>query len=81
MTEERVERRLAAILAADVVGCSRMMEADELRTRARFNRVLDEIVRRAIGRCRDYRSRSCALAVVGLGHYQLRVRRDTCRDN
>ncbi len=52
MTEERVERRLAAILAADVVGYSRMMEADELRTRARFNRVLDEIVRRAISKHR-----------------------------
>ena len=52
MTEERVERRLAAILAADVVGYSRMMEADELGTRARFNRVLDEIVRRAISKHR-----------------------------
>ncbi len=52
MTEERVERRLAAILAADVVGYTRMMEADELRTRARFNRVLDEIVRRAISKHR-----------------------------
>ena len=29
MAEERVQRRLAAILAADVVGYSRMMEADE----------------------------------------------------
>ena len=52
MTEERVERRLAAILAADVVGYSRLMEADELGTRARFNRVLDEIVRRAISKHR-----------------------------
>lgn len=32
MVEERVERRLAAILAADVVGYSRLMEADEERT-------------------------------------------------
>ena len=32
MAEERVERRLAAILAADVVGYSRLMEANEERT-------------------------------------------------
>jgi class 3 adenylate cyclase len=29
MVEERVQRRLAAILAADVVGFSRMVETDE----------------------------------------------------
>ncbi len=29
MAEDRVQRRLAAILAADVVGYSRLMEADE----------------------------------------------------
>ena len=28
MAEERVQRRLAAILAADVIGYSRLMEAD-----------------------------------------------------
>ena len=32
LAEERVERRLAAILAADVVGYSRLMEANEERT-------------------------------------------------
>ena len=32
MAEERVQRRLAAILVADVVGYSRMMEADEAGT-------------------------------------------------
>jgi class 3 adenylate cyclase len=32
MTEERVQRRLAAILAADVVGYSRLMEQDESAT-------------------------------------------------
>ncbi len=36
MAEERVQRRLAAILAADVVGYSRLMEADEDGTRARL---------------------------------------------
>ena len=34
MAEERVLRRLAAIMAADVVGNSRLMEADEEGTRA-----------------------------------------------
>jgi len=37
MAEERVQRRLAAILAADVVGYSRLMGADEDGTRSRFN--------------------------------------------
>ncbi len=32
MAEERVQRRLGAILAADVVGYSRLMEADETGT-------------------------------------------------
>ena len=32
MTEERVHRRLAAILVADVVGYSRLMGADEVGT-------------------------------------------------
>ena len=34
MAEERVQRRLAAILAADVVGYSRLMEQDEAGTLA-----------------------------------------------
>ena len=32
MAEEHIQRRLAAILAADVVGYSRMMEVDEAGT-------------------------------------------------
>src|SRR5579872_3104064 len=36
-TTERLERRLAAILAADVVGYSRLMAADEEGTLARLN--------------------------------------------
>jgi adenylate cyclase len=32
MAEERIQRRLAAILAADVVGFSRLMEQDEADT-------------------------------------------------
>ncbi len=34
MAEERVQRRLAAILAADVAGYSRLMGADEVGTQA-----------------------------------------------
>src|SRR6476620_11588722 len=37
MAEHRVERRLAAILAGDVVGYSRLMGADEEGTLARLN--------------------------------------------
>ena len=32
MAEERLDRRLAAILVADVVGYSRLMETDEVGT-------------------------------------------------
>ena len=54
MAEERVQRRLAAILAADVVGYSRLMEADEagtLRTlKARRREVLNPLVANHRGR-------------------------------
>jgi hypothetical protein len=50
MVEERTQRRLAAILAADVVGFSRLMEADESGTMAalkvRRKEVLDPPVAR-----------------------------------
>lgn len=44
MAEERVQRRLAAILAADVVGYSHLMGLDEAGTRARFNAHLNELI-------------------------------------
>lgn len=48
MAEERAQRRLAAILAADVVGYSRLMEADEAGTltalKARRKQVLQPLV-------------------------------------
>ena len=54
MAEERVERRLTAILAADVVGYSRLMEADEAGThatlRARRRDVIDPLVAKHRGR-------------------------------
>lgn len=43
-TGERVERQLAAILVADVVGCSRLTHNDEEATHRRFDRA-------AVGRC------------------------------
>src|SRR6266550_9207943 len=40
----RVERRLAAILAADVAGYSRLIEADEEGTLSRFKALRGEII-------------------------------------
>lgn len=48
MAEERVQRRLAAILAADVVGYSRLIGLDETGTRARFNEHLQNLIEPAI---------------------------------
>jgi adenylate cyclase len=42
--EPGVERRLAAILAADVVGYSRLMEADEAGTHARLKGLRKEFI-------------------------------------
>ncbi|MEJ2122796.1 MAG: tetratricopeptide repeat protein [Alphaproteobacteria bacterium] len=44
MAEERVQRRLAAILAADVVGYSRLIETDEKGTRARLRSLQSELI-------------------------------------
>ena len=47
MAEQRVQRRLAVILAADVVGYSRLMDADEeatLRTLKAHRRIIDGLV-------------------------------------
>ena len=54
MVEKRAERRLAAILAADVVGYSRLMERDEAGTlaalKARRKEVLEPLVAKHQGR-------------------------------
>jgi TolB-like protein len=50
MSGERVQRRLAAILAADVVGYSRLMESDEAGTLARLKALRRAIVEPAIAR-------------------------------
>jgi adenylate cyclase len=47
-----VERRLAAILAADVVGYSRLMEVDEAGTLARLKTVRLELIDPALTRCK-----------------------------
>ena len=44
MTEQRVQRRLAAILAADVVGYSALMQRAEEATYAEFERLKREVV-------------------------------------
>ena len=53
MIGNRVERRLAAILAADVVGYSRLMSADEkatLRTLDTYRRALSDLIGEHAGR-------------------------------
>ena len=44
MAEDRVQRRLAAIVAADIVGYSRMMEADEAGTLAHVKALRSEVL-------------------------------------
>ena len=44
MTTDRVERRLAAILAADVVGYAQLMERDEGRTLSRLKALRRELI-------------------------------------
>ena len=44
MTTVQVERRLSAILAADVVGYSRLMERDEAGTFERLKRLRKELI-------------------------------------
>ncbi|WP_249152784.1 adenylate/guanylate cyclase domain-containing protein [Bradyrhizobium liaoningense] len=53
MTDNRVERRLAAILAADVAGYSRLMGADEeatLRTLDAYRRTMSDLISEHAGR-------------------------------
>ncbi len=53
MAEERVQRKLAAILAADVVGYARLMEADEeatLRILKSCREIIDRLIARHDGR-------------------------------
>src|SRR5215475_305715 len=54
MAEDRVERRLAAILAGDIAGYSRLMGADEEGTLDRIKRMRRELVDPKI---KEYRGR------------------------
>jgi len=54
LSDERVERRLAAVLAADVAGYSRMIGADEEGTLARLKAVRKAIVNPAIASHRGH---------------------------
>ncbi|MGB6539416.1 MAG: hypothetical protein WBF03_00890 [Xanthobacteraceae bacterium] len=61
MSEGRVERRLAAILAVDVVGYSRLMGADEEGTLAALRSMNIVLIRSDLGLCyrnarRQYRA-------------------------
>ena len=49
MAEERVQRKLAAILAADVVGFSRLIGENETGTLARFKLLRQEVFDPRIG--------------------------------
>jgi class 3 adenylate cyclase len=48
MAEERLQRRLAAILSADVVGYSRLMDLDEAGTLSRLNALRRGLIEPAI---------------------------------
>jgi adenylate cyclase len=50
MATAKVERRLAAILAADVAGYSRLMERDEAGTVARLKAIRQELVEPVLAR-------------------------------
>jgi adenylate cyclase len=50
VTEQRVERRLAAILAADVVGYSALMQRAEEATYAEFERLKRELIEPGLSR-------------------------------
>ena len=52
MVEERLQRRLAAILASDVVGYSRLMQTDEPGTLARLKKLRHVIIEEVGGRQR-----------------------------
>src|SRR5277367_6728506 len=52
MEAHKPDRRLAAIVAADVVGYSRLMETDEAGTLARLKTVRLELIDPAIARCK-----------------------------
>ena len=61
MTEERLQRRLAAILSADVVGYSRLMGIDEAGTLMRLKAMRRDVIDPLIAAHRAGRSNSWAM--------------------
>jgi class 3 adenylate cyclase len=51
VAEERLKRRLAAILSADMVGYSRLMSVDETGTLSRLNALRRDLIDPAISAC------------------------------
>ncbi len=69
MNQERVRRKLSAILRADVVGYSRLMGEDEVsivRTLESYRRVMSDLIEQFSGRAVD--SRGDNLALEGKDH-------------
>jgi adenylate cyclase len=64
LSGERVERRLAAILAADVAGYSRLMGANEEGTLARLKALRAELIDPAIA---GHRGGAAGLEAPGAG--------------
>ena len=62
MTEQRVQRRLAAILAADVVGYSALMQRAEEATYAEFERLKRELIEPSLARTKAALSRQRVMA-------------------
>src|ERR1700754_1670575 len=50
MTDQSIQRRLAAIVVADVVGYSRLMEADEVATLANLRELRSGVIEPAVMR-------------------------------
>ena len=50
MTDQSLQRRLAAIVVADVVGYSRLMEADEVATLANLRELRSGVIEPAVMR-------------------------------
>lgn len=50
MSDHKVERRLSAVMVADVAGYSRHMGADEAGTRSRFNSLLERVIQPTVAR-------------------------------
>jgi adenylate cyclase len=63
MAEERVQRRLAAILAADIAGYSRLMGGDETGTLLSLKNILDGLIKPAVAK---YRGRIVKLMGDGI---------------